>query len=395
MISIDLNPVELIRRKRDGKKLSEAEIQYLISAYTKGTISDYQMSAFLMAVYFKGMDLEETTHLTQAMMHSGEMLDLRDIRLPKVDKHSTGGVGDKVSLVLAPLLASCGVCVPMISGRGLGHTGGTLDKLESIPGFRTDLSIHEFKGQLEEIGVAMIGQTAQIAPADKKIYALRDVTATVDSIPLIAASIMSKKLAEDLDGLVLDVKFGNGAFMRDGKRAQELAQTMIQIGKRSGVHTIAMLTSMGDPLGMYVGNSLEVIEAIEALKGHGPGDLMEVTYALGEQMLKVAKIRGGRNLLEQKILNRGALERFKQMIKRQDGDSRVVDDYKHLPVSKKSVAVLAPNTGYIHAIDTFELGMLLVELGGGRLKKEDTIDPSCGFKDLLHRFRLPTTTATR
>jgi len=383
MKSVHYNPVELIRKKRDGGKLSESELQYLISAYTKGKISDYQMSAFLMAVYFKGMDFEETTHLMQAMMHSGEILDLSDIQLPKIDKHSTGGVGDKVSLVLAPLLASCGVCVPMISGRGLGHTGGTLDKLESIPGFRTDLSIHEFKKQLKEIGVAMIGQTAQIAPADKKIYALRDVTATVDSIPLIASSIMSKKLAEDLDGLVLDLKFGNGAFMRDAKRAQELAHTMIQIGKRSGVHTIAVLTSMEAPLGMHVGNSLEVIEAIEALKGHGPDDLMEVTYALGEQMLRIAKIRGGRNLLEKKILDRGALERFRQMIKRQGGDRRVVDDYKHLPVSKRSVEVLAPKTGYVHAIDTFDLGMLLVELGGGRSKKEDTIDPSCGFK--LHK----------
>ncbi len=375
-----LTALDLIRKKRDGNKLSKTEIEYLISEYTKGDIPDYQLSAFLMAVFFQGMDFEETTYLMQAMKRSGQDLDLSDIRDPVLDKHSTGGVGDKVSLVLGPLAASCGICVPMISGRGLGHTGGTLDKLESIPGFRTDLSIKEFKRQLEKIGIVMIGQTGQIAPADKKMYALRDVTATVDSIPLIAASIMSKKLAEDLDGLVLDVKFGKGAFMREYKKAKLLAQTMVQIGKRSKVKTIAVLTDMDNPLGVNIGNSLEVIEAIEALKGKGPEDLMEVTFALGAQMLRMAKIRGGIKMLEQKITSGQALDKFRQIIESQGGDPRVIEDYTRLPVAKKSVKVIARKNGYIHDIDTYAIGMSLVTIGGGRLKKEDNIDPSCGFK---------------
>ena len=384
-----LNPKVIIRKKRDGNKLTEHEIKYLISEYAKCNIPDYQMAALLMAVYFQGMDFKETTDLMQAMMHTGKTLNLSEIKKPKVDKHSTGGVGDKVSLVLAPLMASCGICVPMISGRGLGHTGGTLDKLESIPGFRTNLTLKAFKRQLKKLGVAMIGQTAEIAPADKKIYALRDVTATVDSIPLIAASIMSKKLAEDLDGLVLDVKFGSGAFMADYKKAKNLARTMIQIGKRFGVQrdsrckkikVIAILTDMNNPLGNYIGNSLEIIETIEALKGRGPKDLMEVTFALGKAMLKLAKIKGGKNLLEKKIANSEALNKFKEIIYYQSGDVRIIDDYSRLPVAKNRIKIKAQQTGYIHHIDTFDIGMLLVQLGGGRLKKEDKLDPSCGFK---------------
>ena len=338
------------------------------------------MSAFLMAAYFQGLDTKETTCLMQSMMYSGEVLDLSSIRARKVDKHSTGGVGDKVSLVLAPLIASCGLCVPMISGRGLGHTGGTLDKLESIPGFRTDLSVDELKRQLDRIGVAMVGQTGEIAPADKKMYALRDVTATVDSIPLIAASIMSKKLAEDLDGLVLDVKFGSGAFMREYARAKLLAQTMVRIGKRSRVKTVAVLTSMDNPLGDVVGNSLEVIEAIEALKGNGPRDLMDVTYALAIQMLRMAKIRGGMKVLRQKISSGQALEKFKEIIQSQGGNPQVVEDYALLPRARISLKVTAQDTGFVHDIDTHALGMALVALGGGRLKKEDDIDSSCGFR---------------
>jgi len=374
------NTSATIRKKRDGEKLSAKEIEYLISEYTKGNIPDYQMSAFLMAAYFQGLDSEETTHLMRSMMDSGSILDLSGIKAPRVDKHSTGGVGDKVSLILAPLLASCGVCVPMISGRGLGHTGGTLDKLESIPGFRTDLTVKEFKKQLKEIGVAMIGQTTELAPADKKIYALRDVTATVDSIPLIAASIMCKKLAEDLNGLVLDVKFGNGAFIQEYRRAKQLAQTMVQIGRRSGVKTVAVMTSMDDPLGMKVGNSLEVIEAIECLKGKGPEDLMEVTLTLGAEMLKMAKIRGGIELLQEKIESGAALSKFGKMIECQGGDSRVIEDYSYLPVPRYTIDIMTPRTGYISGLDCFSIGMLLIDLGGGRKRKEDSIDASCGFK---------------
>jgi pyrimidine-nucleoside phosphorylase len=374
------NTTDLIRKKRDGKKLSKGEIQFLISEYTKARIPDYQFAAFLMAVYFQGMDFEETTNLMSAMLHSGKVLDLSDIRQPKIDKHSTGGVGDKVSLIVAPLVASCGVCVPMISGRGLGHTGGTLDKLESIPGFRTNLTIKQFKKQLSKIGAALIGQTAEIAPADRKIYALRDVTATIDSTPLIAASIMSKKLAEDLDGLVLDVKYGSGAFMKDYTRAKELAQIMIQIGKSSGVKTRAILTNMDNPLGEYVGNSLEVVETIEALKGRGPSEVMQVTFALAEAMLTIAKIRGGRKLLEKKIATGEALNKFREIVDQQGGDVRIINNYSRLPVAKNKIIVRAQKAGYIHHIDNFQIGMLLVKLGGGRLRKEEKIDPSCGFK---------------
>jgi pyrimidine-nucleoside phosphorylase len=380
LMPVNFNPVDLIRKKRLGDKLNESEIEYLVSAYTRGIIADYQMSAFLMAVCFQEMDFNETTCLMEAMRDSGEVLDLSAIKLPKVDKHSTGGVGDKVSLVLAPLVSSCGLCVPMISGRGLGHTGGTLDKLESIPGFKTNLTTREFKDQLERIGIGIIGQTAAIAPADRKMYALRDVTATVDSIPLISASIMSKKLAEDLDGLVLDVKFGSGAFMESYGKAKELARTMVAIGKRSRVKTRAVLTNMDNPLGTCVGNSLEVIESVEALKGKGSKDLIEVTLTLGQAMLSIAGIRGGRRFLESKINSGAALNKFREMIEYQGGDARVVDDYTVLRVAERTVKALSPKRGYVHAIDCYTIGMLLVKMGGGRSRKEDDIDHSCGFK---------------
>jgi len=375
-----INTEELIRKKRDGGKLDRAEIELLIRSYARGEIPDYQYAAFLMAVYFQGLDPTETADLTRAMISSGQVLDLSDIKKPKIDKHSTGGVGDKVSLILAPLMASCGICVPMISGRGLGHTGGTLDKLESIPGFRTDLSLKKFRAQLRAVGAAMIGQTAEIAPADRKIYALRDVTATVDSIPLISASIMSKKLAEGLDGLVLDVKFGSGAFLPKYQDAKRLARVMIRIGKRFGVRVKAVMTDMNSPLGMCVGNSLEVIETIEALKGRGSQDLMDVTFALGELMLRLARIKGGRKLLAEKTASGAALEKFREVVQRQGGDAGVIDDYSRLPVSRRHWPVKAMKSGFVAAVDTYRIGVLATELGAGRLKKEDRIDPSCGFR---------------
>jgi len=376
------NPVELIKKKRDGGKFSRGEIEFLISSYTSEKIPDYQFSALLMAIYFQGMDFEETTHFMKAMLESGRSLELSFIKKPKIDKHSTGGVGDKVSLILAPLLASCGICVPMISGRSLGHTGGTLDKLESIPGFKTDLPVKELRKQLRNIGVVMIGQSPRIAPADRKIYALRDVTATVDSIPLISASIMSKKLAEDLNGLVLDVKFGNGAFMPEYRRAKELARTMVKIGHRAGIKVTAVLTDMNAPLGEYVGNSLEVMESIEALRGRGPEDLMKVTFTLGEEMLRLAKIKGGRRLLRKKIASGEALEVFKKLVCCQEGDVLIFDNILRLPIARRRYSISAEKSGYIHRIDTFKTGMLLVELGGGRLKTTDRIDHSCGFRFL-------------
>ncbi len=372
--------IDILISKRSGKTLSADDIEFIINGYTKGLIPDYQFSAFLMAVFFRGMDFEETTHLTKAMLQTGKTLNLSDIKLPKIDKHSTGGVGDKVSLILAPLVASCGVCVPMISGRSLGHTGGTLDKLESIPGFRTDLNLKEFKNQLKKIGLGIIGQTEEIAPADKKIYSLRDVTGTVESIPLITASIMSKKLAEDLDGLVLDVKFGNGAFMRDYRKAKELTHFLVQTGKNFKVKTIGIITDMNDPLGAYIGNSLEVIEAIEVLKGHSCKDLLEITLTLSEHILRIANIKGGRALLLKKIKNGEALNKFKEMIEYQGGNPKVIQDYNILPVAKNRVVFSVPKSGYIKIIDTYKLGMLATKLGAGRLKKDDKIDPGCGLR---------------
>jgi pyrimidine-nucleoside phosphorylase len=374
---------EIIKKKRDGKTLSREEINFLVDGYTKAKIPDYQFASFLMAVYFQCMNFEETTTLTFAMMNSGKMFDLSAIPGIKIDKHSTGGVGDKVSLILAPLVAACGVIVPMVSGRGLGHTGGTLDKLESIPGFRTNLSYDKFVSNLKHIGVAMIGQTDELAPADKKIYALRDVTATVDSIPLISASIMSKKLAEGINGLVLDVKTGSGAFMSKLAEAKKLAKTMIAIGKKMNKKVCALITDMNQPLGKAVGNALEVIESIEALKGRGVNDLMEIVFVLGEEMLLMSKqvktTTQANKLLKQAIENGKALNKFRDIIKLQGGNEKVIDDYSLLPKARYQIEVKSSKSGYIAEIDTQRIGMLAIELGAGREKIDDKIDPAVGF----------------
>jgi len=378
-----MNVYELVKAKRDGRELAREEIEFLVSGFSLGAIPDYQFSSFLMAVYFQGMTFAETTALTMAMMNSGKVFDLSGIPGPKIDKHSTGGVGDKVSLVLAPLVAACGVKVPMVSGRGLGHTGGTLDKLESIPGFRTDLSFAEFRQGLNRNGFAMMGQTKELAPADKKMYALRDVTATVDSIPLIAASIMSKKLAEGIEGLVLDVKTGNGAFMSEVAQSRRLAETMIAIGKDMGRKVMALITDMNQPLGRAVGNSIELIEAIEALKGKGEPDLMEVTMTLAAQMLLMSRVaRTSQQVCDrmgQAIGSGAALEHFRRMVKLQGGDPRVIDDYALLPTARFQFTLGAPRSGFVQEMDTLRIGMLAVELGAGRQKQDDKIDPAVGF----------------
>jgi pyrimidine-nucleoside phosphorylase len=374
---------ELISKKRDKKRLSKEEIEYFVSGYTKGTIPDYQASALLMATFLNGMDSEETFDLTLSMMRSGKMVDLGFIPGAKVDKHSTGGVGDKVSLILAPLVASCGVTVPMISGRGLGHTGGTLDKLESVPGFQTNLSLRKFSRNLSDIGLCMIGQTKEIAPADRKIYALRDVTGTVNSIPLISASIMSKKLAEGADGLVFDVKVGNGAFMQKKDEAILLAKNLIQIAKRFKKKAVVLITDMNEPLGEAVGNSIEVIEAIQALKGRAPEDLMRVSFALGAWMLILG--RQAKNFTEaikklQNAIKGGkALDKFKQMVKKQGGDPKVVEDYRLLPWAKHKLPVESDQAGYVRSINTLRIGLSAVKLGAGREKLDDKIDYGVGF----------------
>lgn len=374
---------DIIRKKRDGGFLTEEEIDFAIQGYTAGSVPEYQMAALLMAVVLNGMDEGETLHLTRAMLHSGSTFDLSELEGKKIDKHSTGGVGDKVSLILAPLVASCDVIVPMISGRGLGHTGGTLDKLASIPGFTTDLSRDQFFSLLEINGVAMMGQTEEIAPADRKMYSLRDVTATVESIPLITASILGKKLAEGIDGLVLDVKCGKGAFMKTRDDAGALASSMTTVVKGFGKQCVAIVTNMDQPLGRCVGNSLEVIESIECLKGKGPHDLMEVTFALGREMLIMAgKARDGvtaQTMLEDAIASGRALEKFRDMVERQHGDPEVIDDYSMLPRAKNSLKIKADRPGYLVDIDAYEVGMTNLMLGGGRKKKEDSIDYGVGI----------------
>ncbi len=378
-----MNVYELIRRKRNRGVLTREEIESLVTGYVRGDVPEYQMAAWLMAVYFRGLNAEETTALTLAMMKSGQVFDLSRIALPKVDKHSTGGVGDKVSLVLAPLVAACGVCVPMVSGRGLGHTGGTLDKLESIPGFRTDLKYEEFLSNLEKCGLCIIGQTQEMCPADRKMYALRDVTATVDSVPLIAASIMSKKLAEGIDGLVLDVKTGTGAFAATMSQARNLARTMMRIGSRMGKKVTALITAMWEPLGQAVGNALEVIEAIEALKGRCPMDLEEITIALGEEVLLLAgraRSRAHASRMLFRALSQGqALEKFRELVPLQGGDVRIIDDYTLLPRAAAVASVKAKQSGYIRAIDALMVGTLAVELGAGRKKIGDKVDHAVGF----------------
>lgn len=373
----------IIKKKRDGQSLSKGELTTFLTSYLKGDIPDYQMSAFLMAVFLKGMTKEETIDLTDIMLKSGTVLDLSDIPGAKIDKHSTGGVGDKVSLILAPLVASAGVVVPMMSGRGLGHTGGTLDKLESIAGFKLSLSIKEFKEVLSKVGCAMIGQTHEIAPLDRKLYSLRDVTATIESIPLIASSIMSKKLSEGIQGLVLDVKVGSGAFMKDLESAKTLARTMVDIGNAFGVKTIAVITDMNEPLGMAIGNSLEVLEAIDSLKGTGPENLMEVALYLGALMLKIAEIdrdiENGKERLLQLIKNGSALGKFKEMVRLQGGNPNIVDRTTLLPYSCLSIDIYSPKKGYIQSMDAEAVGTASMILGAGREKMDSTIDPAAGI----------------
>ncbi len=362
-----MRAVDIILSKRDGRALTREEIRFFVDGVTNGTLPDYQASALLMAILLRGMTAEETAWLTDAMVHSGVRVDLRDIPGVKVDKHSTGGVGDKTSLILAPLAAACGVPVPMMSGRGLGHTGGTLDKLEAIPGFRVDLSLEEMKAALARIGCAMIGQTAQIAPADKKLYALRDVTGTVESIPLISASIMSKKIAEGIDALVLDVKTGSGAFMKTEADSRKLAESLVAIGNASGVKTEAIITAMDAPLGRAVGNALEVIECIEVLKGGGPQDLIDVSVELTARMLVLGGVAADRAAATQQvqraIASGAGLERFRQIIEMQRGDPKVVDDYQRMPHVADRHIVAADRAGYVTAINA-EAGR--PGLGGAR-----------------------------
>jgi pyrimidine-nucleoside phosphorylase len=374
---------QIISKKRDKGKLTQEEIEFFVSSYTEARIPDYQASALLMAIFLNGMDDEETFHLTQAMMNSGKVLDLSSIRGVKVDKHSTGGVGDKVSLILAPLVASCGVKVPMISGRGLGHTGGTLDKLESIPGLRTDLSLRRFATNLREVGACMIGQTEEIAPADRKLYALRDVTTTVKSIPLITSSIMSKKLAEGADAFVFDVKVGNGAFMQKRTEAVLLAKNLIGMTKRFKKKAVAIVTDMNEPLGETVGNSIEVIEAIHALQGKAPSDLMEVTMALCVRMLvlgnKARTLKEAEKKLQQAIDSGQALKKFEEIIKKQEGDPQVLSDFGLLHWARYRLMVNSQREGYVQSIDTLQIGFCACRLGAGRERMDSRIDPGVGL----------------
>ncbi len=380
-----INPVELIIAKRDGQVVPAEQLRALIHAYTQGAVPDYQMSAFLMAAFLRGMDPAETFVLTDAMLHSGVVLDLSDLPGVKVDKHSTGGVGDKVSLILAPLVAACGVPVPMISGRGLGHSGGTLDKLEAIPGFRTNLSIDAYRRQLHALGVVMIGQTAEIAPADRKLYALRDVTGTVEFIPFIAASIMSKKLAEGIDALVLDVKCGRGAFMKTPDDARRLAETLVGLGERFGKRTVALLTDMETPLGYAVGNWPETREAIRCLHGDDVPDLMEVTYALAAEMLYLGGVvpspEAGHRRAREAVASGAALDTFIALVEAQGGDAAVVRDPDRRPDDVPVADVRAPEDahGYVAHLDALRLGYTAVAMGAGRRRKEDPVDPLAGI----------------
>jgi pyrimidine-nucleoside phosphorylase len=375
--------IRLIERKRDGGRVEAGEWRALLGAYVAGHVPDYQMAAFLMAVFLRGLDREETAALTESMLRSGGMLDLHGISAPRIDKHSTGGVGDKVSLVLAPLAAAVGLVVPMMSGRGLGHTGGTLDKLDAIPGFRSDLSLAQARAQLLRVGCALLGQSGEIAPVDRKLYALRDATATVESIPLIAASIMSKKLAEGLTGLVLDVKRGSGSFLQTLDRGVELARTMIELGAAHGCPVVALITAMDRPLGRACGNALEMEEAIHALKGEGPPDLMELTYALAAEMMMLGGMADdratARDTLEGAIASGAAAEKFKEIIEAQGGNPAVVDDPALLPQAEAIELFRASRRGFIAQIEPRAVGRGIIALGGGRTTMEDAIDPGVGF----------------
>ena len=377
-----MNAVELIQRKRDGADLSPGEIAWLIAGYTDGTVTDYQMAAMTMAIFLNGLTDEELAAWTEAMLHSGDVLDLAGIEGGKVDKHSTGGVGDKVSIPLAPMVAAAGISVPMMSGRGLGHTGGTLDKLESIPGFSTQLDPRAFESLLAETGLVLAGQSETLVPADRKLYALRDATGTVESIPLIASSIMSKKLAEDLDGLVLDVKVGRGAFMPDRDRARQLARTMVGLGAAHGVPVVALLTPMEQPLGNEVGNASEIAESLEILRGSGPKDLTEITFRLGEEMLilggAAADREQARAALESTVASGAALSKFAEVIEAQGGDPRVVENPGILPQPAHRSQLPAPRTGIVTRCDARKIGVGAMRLGAGRERKEDVVDPAVG-----------------
>ena len=382
-----MRAVDLIRQKRDGGMLDRAAIDFFVSGVTDGSLPDYQASALLMAIVLRGMSAEETAALTDAMVRSGVRVDYPDIDGTPVDKHSTGGVGDKTSLILAPLAAACGAYVPMMSGRGLGHTGGTLDKLEAIPGFRTGLSLDELRKGLAVVGCAMIGQTEEIAPADKKLYALRDVTATVESIPLICASIMSKKIAEGIGGLVLDVKTGAGAFMKTPADSRRLAESLVAIGVASGLRTEALITTMDAPLGRMVGNSLEVIESIETLKGNGPQDLERLSVVLAARMLIAAGLEQDDARAEARVLDAltsgAGVEKLRAIIEFQGGNPAVIDDYGRLPAAPDRHDVTAPRSGYVSALQAELVGRAAVALGAGRARLDDVIDPGVGIEVMI------------
>ena len=380
-------PQHIIARKRDGHALSREEIAAFVRGATDGSWADYQLSALLMAIFLRGMNAEETAHYTDAMMRSGVVADLSAVPGIKVDKHSTGGVGDKISIPLAPMVVACGVPVPMISGRGLGHSGGTLDKLESIPGFRTDLPLGDYRAQVARIGCALIGQTRDLAPADRKLYALRDVTATVECIPLICGSILSKKLAEGIDALVLDVKFGRGAFMKTLPEAQRLAEALVAVGRAGGKQVRAVLTAMEEPLGRAVGNALEVAESVACLRGEGPADVMEVTRVLGAHMLVLGAVardeREAREKLDRVVRDGSALRKLREIVAAQGGDPAVIDDPGRLPQAKHRFAVRADTAGVVHAVDAMDVALAALGLGAGRARAEDRIDPAVGVSDLV------------
>jgi len=379
-----LNPVRLIEKKRDGGAHAPEEIHQLIGDFVAGRIADYQMSAWLMAAWLRGLDEQETWALTQALLHSGRVLRLQNVKRPKIDKHSTGGVGDKISICLAPAVAACGVAVPMISGRGLGHTGGTVDKLQAIPGYQCQLHPRRFEAVVRRTGVSMVGQSELLAPADRHLYALRDVTATVESIPLITASILSKKLAAGVDGLVLDVKFGRGAFMAGLGGARRLAQSLVAVGRRSGARVVALLTNMDAPIGRTIGNALEVREALEVLDNRGPEETRSLTLGLGIEMLQLAGITRSRDRardrLERVLADGSAKRTFQAMVAAHGGDVRAVEDPERLPRARKRVAVASPGDGWVHSIDSKELGWIAVDLGAGRTRAEDDVDPGVGIE---------------
>jgi pyrimidine-nucleoside phosphorylase len=375
-----MRAVDIIRRKRDGHELTAAEIGAFVAAAARNSWPEYQLAALLMAIVWRGMTPSETADLTLAMTNSGKRLDLSDLPGAKIDKHSTGGVGDKTSLILAPLAAACGVTVPMMSGRGLGHTGGTLDKLEAIPGFRVNLSEAEFRAALAAVRIGMIGQTHDIAPADKTLYALRDVTATVECVPLITASILSKKLAEGINGLVLDVKCGRGAFMKTRADANTLAESLVRVAKLNGLPCEALITAMDAPLGCAIGNANEVVECIETLKGRGPDDLTELSVLLAARMVRLAGIADAEPLVRRALASGAGVECFRRMVAQQGGDPRVVDDYSCLPSAPHELTITAEANGVLHALDAEAIGVASMRLGGGRMRAEDVIDPGVGVK---------------